>query len=206
MELITFLQKSHFDCLPNDTEAMYLIGLPLTYVEGGTFKDLPLKQLTMQFCDLTKIPDLEGVGKTLEVLSMSYNKIKSISARDFIFCHVLHTLELPWNQLSIFPNLQPVMNTLKYAIFANNLIESFAETIYMPAMRDLVMGDNALEDLDVNRLFQMFPNMHTLDVSENKIRNIKDFGQNLCDRLGGDDYFVLVSVSNEKLHIHTYIT
>ena len=190
---ITFLRKSHFDCLPDDVRALTLLGLPLSFVEDGVFKNLSLVQLSMYFCEQHTIPYLEGVGKTLEVLSLNYNKIRSISAEDFMYCKVLHLLEIQWNQLSIFPDLHTVKNTLKHVNFANNFIKKFVDSVYMPVMRTLVMSYDNLEHLDMNRIYHMFPNMYSFDFAKNQIRNIEEFEDALCDT---DEPWTLVCIQH----------
>ena len=112
---------------------------------------------------------------------MNYNNIRSISADDFKFCEVLRNLEIQCNQLSVFPDLHTVMSTLNHVNFAQNLIKSFAESIYMPAIQTITMPDNALEHLDMNKILQMFPYMYTFDVARNKIRRLEEFESAACD-------------------------
>ena len=181
--------------------------VPLSYIECQAFVDLTLTRLQLIECGLTQIPDLSGVCKTLESLSLNSNLIKVISTDDFYACNALESIDFQNNKISTIPDLWPIYSTLEVANFANNVISKVDHDMAekqdgafsnwkkseMIAMRVLTLSDNCIEHLDLGRLFVWFPNLVTLDVSGNSIRSLDSF--NVPQKCNVSSSYVLQMVS-----------
>ena len=152
-----------------------------------------MTELNIHYCGQTVVPNLDYIGKTLTFLSLNYNLIQEINAEDFSECEVLETLEMLGNKLTIVPDLWTLSKTLRTLNLCQNDIKSFDDLLSMAALEMVIMTDNALEVVDMTRMFEMFPNLASLDVSRNQIKTLKRFNKTMCDRAFMKQYWRMVS-------------
>ena len=103
------------------------------------------------------------------------------SASDFIDCGVLKTLSMDNNQLHTFSNVFSISDTLEFVYFGNNQIASFDRSIHMPVVKKILMSNNALDFVDMDEIFRMFPRLTNLNVARNKIKTLKQFNKTMCE-------------------------
>lgn len=89
---------------PNLATLPATIGLEKVPYEGGGYSDTGITGLYLDGCGFTSIPDV-AKRKRLQVLSMSRNKLTSVSKEDFDAMSDLQALYLNDNRFSSFPAL-----------------------------------------------------------------------------------------------------
>ena len=81
------------------------------------------------------------------------------------------------NSLLLSSNLLISNDVIIYSIFR---IINFSGIF--PAVEKIIMYNNSLDYLDMDRIFQLFPNLNILSVAKNKIKAIKEFQNSTCNR------------------------
>ena len=111
---ITAIHNTDFnDQFPHLTYLNFYIN-KLKSIEDGSFRGVPLKWLSVSKSQLSVMPDLRHVNRTLRTLYVGGNLIKEISAEDISYLGALIFLVLYGNPLRTLPDLQQILPALEY--------------------------------------------------------------------------------------------
>ncbi|CAH1115233.1 unnamed protein product [Psylliodes chrysocephalus] len=149
----------------------------LSMVTEGSFEGLEnLKQLDLSHNQLVDIPD-SGMAflalKNIEVLDLSFNKIRSISKLSFMFLYNLEILNLGHNKIkTIDDRVFNYLTQLKELSLNDNLlVETFAEKWNgLENLTSLDLSDNYLTSFDTGNNYTFY-NLKRLNLSGNSLQH-----------------------------------
>ena len=105
-----------------------------------------LKILDISRNKLIKAPSLSLVTNTLEVLNLSWNKIRHINNMYFNWCRKMKSVHLDSNQLINIPNIQSISKTVTLLSLGGNRITTAMPMygIYFPRLNHLQLSSNLI--------------------------------------------------------------
>ncbi|XP_050511559.1 leucine-rich repeat-containing G-protein coupled receptor 5-like isoform X2 [Diabrotica virgifera virgifera] len=154
----------------------------LTNLSEGSFEGLnSLVQLDLSFNSLQEIPD-NGLTfielKTLRVLDLSHNEIKSLNQLSFMTLDALEILRIGHNKIkTIDPRVFNYLGALKQLYLNDNsLVETSAEQWKgLTNLTDLDLSNNYLSSFDMTSNYS-FAHIRNLNLSGNTLQYMNIFG------------------------------
>ena len=148
--------------------------LTVELMDASVFADLKsLQVLSLSHNKIVKI-DQEVLKplSNLRVLDLTGNQIASIDNESFLNLTNLETLKLTANQLtSVDTEIEPLVN-LKSLFLDSNHLQHFGISGYLPNLKNLALNNNFL--LEVPDLTSLTRPLVTLDLGENDIEVLRD--------------------------------
>ncbi|XP_045529601.1 chaoptin-like [Pieris brassicae] len=171
--LITF--HSNGTCLHNKTKRLEKLDLSNNKlkddIEIYLFREIQIRQIILDLNDLITIPKSVFLNNRIERLSISYNKLTSISRDLFISLkNSLEHLEIEHNKLSYLPDSLAQVLRLRHLSLAYNELE---EAPPLPArIQTLSLAGNFLTSMPSTLHALEAGSIRYLDLSYNKISNL----------------------------------
>ena len=142
--------------------------MPIHLFEEQAFRGLTsLHKLNMRRCEISEMPPLNPVKRTLISVRLSHNRIKSIPGEYFIGFLKLSTLDLSFNLLQSISQLHPLSDTLEQLYLDSNKLEDFPSNVHNITYTVLVILHLPQNYLSAFRktMLKSFPSLRTLHLS-----------------------------------------
>ena len=174
LDLIDLQTMPALDTFPNFTflpqenvvAKLFISNAVISVVPPTGLHNLPnLKHLAMSGVGLTEFPDLSRQFGSLNVLSLTYGKLRSIP--DQVFSNLpLYSLNLARNELSEIPALTPLLPELKTLILSQN---NFGD-VPCQTLLDILVSAPKLNHIDFTETgLRTFPDIFQLNNSFNHV-------------------------------------
>ena len=150
---------------------------PIHLIQQGAFEGLRcLTYLKLPSCSLNKMPPLDPIQSTLEVLNLRENSLVVIPHNYFHGFSKLAQVILSYNKLNALPDFTVVAETLYILEVANNRIASLRPSVTNTTFLKLRRLDIAVNDLEYHNLemFIWWPLLAYLYIDYNCIQTLKD--------------------------------
>ena len=151
--------------------------MPIHLFEEQAFRGLTsLHKLNMRRCEISEMPPLNPVKRTLISVRLSHNRIKSIPGEYFIGFLKLSTLDLSFNLLQSISQLHPLSDTLEQLYLDSNKLEDFPSNVHNITYTVLVILHLPQNYLSAFRktMLKSFPSLRTLHLMKNFISYVED--------------------------------
>ena len=151
--------------------------MPIHLFEEEAFCGLSkLQRLQMRFCEISEMPPLNPVKRTLSRITLTHNRIMSIAADYFFGFANLRYLELSHNCLMSVSQLHPLSATLEHLYLDSNRLQHFPTSVhnvtYTLLLTLSLSGNNLIEfTKDVLGNLQ---NLGRLNLRTNSISRVED--------------------------------
>ena len=133
-----------------------------------------LAVLIMRQTRLQKMPPVETVKDTLQILTLYENHITAIPQDYFEGFFVLRELSLSKNRLTVFPEVRPVRETLQILRISSNNITSISSSIIdniYPSLTEVALCGNEITKIPTDTL-SAWPNIQHFDIGANKLSQV----------------------------------
>ena len=158
-------------------QELKVTGMPIHIFEEEAFCGLSkLQSLRMWFCEISEMPPLNPVKRTLSRITLSRNQIRSIPEDYFFGFSKLRYLELSNNLLTSIFQLHPLSATLHDLYLDSNKLQHFPTSVYnaiYTALVTLSLSGNNLTELRKDALNNV-QSLNRLDLKANSISRVED--------------------------------
>lgn len=132
-----------------------------------------IKELELSKNGIQEVPDAIDSFESLEELSLSHNRIRSLPSGLPHLSHTLHSLHLDHNELEAFPEALCGLGQLRQLALHYNRIASIpAAVASLQSLRLLNVAANRLTELPADLFF--IPGLAFVQASGNRIRSLPD--------------------------------
>ena len=175
------------------------------YLDMKTFSGLMrLRFLRIMNCQLTQMPSLDPIKKSIILLNLTHNNISHIPGKYFEgFAHFKHLI-IRSNYLTEIPNIQSLNCTLIEFDLGDNKIttlpDSFTDHVFK-LLKHLDLWSNLLTQFDMQWLANL-PALHTLDIARNPLTAVP----NITGFMEGHSNHIEVRFGSEMIVCDSSVT
>ena len=184
-------------------DELLLHGNKIADIEEGAFNGLAaLRTLWLSSNELATIPDLSGLGPSLDILQLNNNQFKFIDGKRFSGLYKLRHLSLTHTSARTISPLAPMLN-LVYIYLGSNEISYMKSDVFKActSLKTLAVDSNNLKyvpDFEVLKTSLMI-----LRLERNHIYNFPDLGHFSVLRLVNLRHNFITTVPREILNLKT---